>query len=177
MHQVETRVLECGLSSQKVCDTLERLLQGEPMEPWQMDKRYKSWVLAPVFPDLVNQPQDEDPEGSIWDKKDNLFSGELTSPKHEVGADILWKLVSLDLIERSPRLEDLDFYLSEEDKRNQSWDRAGFAVFAWKDAVLSRREPHNILVPGLVYVGGKVKRKWKTLQDIGGLKFKILLKR
>lgn len=177
IHQVEARVLEGTLPTGKVNDSLELLLKGDPVPRWIKEKRYKPWVLVPVFEESLFLPRDEAVEGTVWDKKDEWFPEELTAPQIEVGANILWRLDTLGWIERSPCLEDLQYYLTHELQRKDKWDRTEHAVFAWRDAVVSRLPQHNILVPGLVYINEKLQIKWVTLQEIARYKSKILIRR
>lgn len=97
---------------------------------------------------------------------------------NKIGPTIYQHLVDSDLLQYCPSLEAFEYYADPENQkvRKKLWDRTGYWVYAFRDAVVSSRPTHNIMVPGIYFdpLTGQIHRKWKPLKDIAETKFKVI---
>lgn len=176
MSDVQTAVLEGKIPSGTVSETLASLLVGKEKPWWEVEKRYKSWVLEPITPELLNFPDDHTFEHAFWKKCSIPHLDQV--PGYLLGAEIYFHLYMTNVLPFTPSIEALDFYEHNPELRKKVWDRTGNWVFAWRDAVISRRPPYNILVPGMfVKQHGKIViRRWVPLHDIYKKVYKVLFR-
>lgn len=177
LHRTRSAVIEGKISTRKVMEGLENLFKEDEKPWWEKEKRYNnSWVLQPITPELLWQEEDQNFEYARWTK---LSISNIEPERPELlGADIYKMLTDTDVLEHSPSLEAFDFYEKNSEQRVQYWDRTNHWVYAFRDAVISKRAGHNILVPGMLVFNrtGEVHRKWKPLQAIFETRFKVLIR-
>lgn len=173
-HDVRCAILRREIPLDLAIEKLDEIMKPKDMARWEIEKRYKSWVKEPITPELLFKPEDLTFEKVTWSRFD-ISKIKVDKPA-ELGSTIYKKLMDSELLEYCPSLEALDFYEKNPGLRYQYWDRMSVWVYAWRDAVLSNRPGHNILVPGMrVYVPtGKVFRRWMPLQSIHETKFKVI---